>query len=119
MYGEIDVAHDTFPYHGTTTTCEALWMGVPVITLAGQTSVSRVGVSLLSNIGLGELIARSTEEYVRISRELAENPARLNTLRASLRHQMMNSALMDARTYARNVEAAYRDMWRRWCRGSG
>jgi predicted O-linked N-acetylglucosamine transferase (SPINDLY family) len=64
LYNQIDIALDTFPYNGTTTTCEALWMGVPVITLAGNTHVSRVGMSLLSNVGLREFIANTPEEYM-------------------------------------------------------
>ncbi len=77
LYHRIDVALDTYPYHGTTTTCEALWMGVPVVTMAGQTHVSRVGVSLLSNVGLAELIAQSPEEYVSIAVELTGDLPRL------------------------------------------
>ncbi len=115
MYDRMDIALDTFPYHGTTTTCEALWMGVPVVTLAGDVHVSRVGVSLLSNVGLPELIARNEDEYVSIAAELAGNLATLAGLRATLREQMKDSPLMDAPRFARNVESAYRDVWRRWC----
>jgi predicted O-linked N-acetylglucosamine transferase (SPINDLY family) len=115
LFGETDIALDTFPYHGTTTTCEALWMGVPVITLAGQTHVSRVGVSLLSNVGLPELIANSTNEYERLAVELAKDPERLNRLRLGMRERMLGSPLMDAAQFARDIEAAYRRMWRSWC----
>jgi predicted O-linked N-acetylglucosamine transferase (SPINDLY family) len=115
LYNQLDIALDTFPYHGTTTTCEALWMGVPVITLAGQTHVSRVGVSLLSNVGLPELIAQSAEEYVSIAIGMAGNLPRLAELRQTLRSRMQASPLMDAPRFARNVEAAYREMWRNWC----
>ena len=90
-------------------------MGVPVITLAGKTHVSRVGVSLLSNAGLPELIALDEEDYVRIAAALAADVPRLSALRAMLREKMSASPLMDAPRFARNVEAAYRGMWREWC----
>jgi protein O-GlcNAc transferase len=114
-YHQVDIALDTFPYHGTTTTCDALWMGVPVITLAGQTHVSRVGVSLLSSVGLSELIASTQDEYANIAVALAHHPHRLEDLRTNLRRQMKQSPLMDAAGFTREVEAAYRQMWRRWC----
>jgi predicted O-linked N-acetylglucosamine transferase (SPINDLY family) len=114
-YGRVDIALDTFPYHGTTTTCEALWMGVPVVTLAGQTHVSRVGVSLLSNLGLTELIAASSEEYVNLAVYLAKDLPRLAHLRSTLRERMERSPLMDASGFAREIEAAFREMWRTWC----
>ena len=104
-----------FPYHGTTMTCEALWMGVPVVALAGKTHASRVGVSLLTNVGLPELIASSPEEYITIAARRAADTARLTELRATLREKMKASPLMDAPRFARNVEAAYREMWRAWC----
>jgi predicted O-linked N-acetylglucosamine transferase (SPINDLY family) len=115
LYNRIDIALDTYPYHGTTTTCEAMWMGVPVVTLAGNAHVSRVGVSLLSNVGVPELIADSPEKYARLASELAHDPARLSSLRSTLRQRMAQSPLMDAPRFARNVEAAYRQMWRTWC----
>ncbi len=115
MYGEIDIALDTFPYNGTTTTCEALWMGVPVIVLAGETHVARVGASLLSAIGLEELVALSEEEYAAKAIDLAHDPQRLSTLRATMRDRMQQSPLMDGQGFARKLEAAYREMWRRWC----
>jgi predicted O-linked N-acetylglucosamine transferase (SPINDLY family) len=115
MYHRVDIALDTFPYHGTTTTCESLWMGVPVVTLAGEVHISRVGVSLLTNVGLPELIARNEDEYVSIAATLAADMSRLMELRRDLRDQMKISPLMDAPRFARNVESAYRDVWRRWC----
>ena len=118
-YQQVDVALDTFPYHGTTTTCEALWMGVPVVSMAGQTHLSRVGVSLLNCVGLPELIAESTEEYVSIAADLAKDLPRLAELRRTLRPRMQGSALMDAPRFTRNVEAAYRQMWRNWCAEPG
>jgi predicted O-linked N-acetylglucosamine transferase (SPINDLY family) len=115
LYQRIDLALDTFPYGGGTTTCDALWMGVPVVSLAGQTAVGRGGLSLLSNIGLRELVAWSEEEYVGIAAALAGDLPRLSNLRATLRRRMEQSPLMDAPRFARGVEAAYRQMWRQWC----
>ncbi|HEX4055052.1 MAG TPA: tetratricopeptide repeat protein [Tepidisphaeraceae bacterium] len=115
LYGRMDIALDTFPYHGTTTTCEALWMGVPVVTLAGEVHLSRVGVSLLNNVGLPELVARDADEYVSIAAGLARDVPRLQELRRTLRSRMLASPLMDGRQFARNVESAYRQAWQRWC----
>jgi predicted O-linked N-acetylglucosamine transferase (SPINDLY family) len=114
-YNQIDIALDTSPYHGTTTTCEALWMGVPVVTLAGLTHISRVGVSLLSNVGLPELIAQSPDEYVSIAVEVAKDLPRLAEFRRTLRPRMRASPLMDAPRFARDIQAAYRQTWRIWC----
>src|SRR6185436_10653249 len=94
-YGQMDIALDTFPYNGTTTTCEALWMGVPVVTLRGDRHAGRVGASLLSQIGLPDLIANSVEEYVEIVVALASDPARLMDLRRSLRPRIAASPLCD------------------------
>lgn len=115
IYDSVDIALDAFPYHGTTTTCEALWMGVPVVTLAGDRHASRVGVSLLTNMGLSEMIAHSEDEYVRIALGLAEDLPRLAELRRTLRARMRASPLMDGPRFAAHAEAAYREMWRRWC----
>jgi protein O-GlcNAc transferase len=113
-YNRIDIALDTFPYNGTTTTCEALWMGVPVVTLAGRTHVSRVGVSLLSVLNMPELIADSPADYVELAVELAADSRRVVALRSDLRRRMMNSRLTDAPAAARAMEQAYRRMWRTW-----
>jgi predicted O-linked N-acetylglucosamine transferase (SPINDLY family) len=118
LYREMDIALDTFPYHGTTTTCEALWMGVPVVTLAGRTHVSRVGVSLLTNVGLPELIAESEDEYVRIAVELARDVEQLVNYRSNLRDKMLGSQLLDAPSFAREIEGAFRQMWTSWCETS-
>jgi predicted O-linked N-acetylglucosamine transferase (SPINDLY family) len=115
IYNNIDIALDTFPYHGTTTTCEAMWMGVPVITLAGKTHASRVGVSLLSNVGLPELIATTPEEYVAKAVDLARALEKLQLLRKSLRDMMSRSPLTDAKKFTHHLEEAYRKMWRNWC----
>lgn len=118
-YDDIDIALDTFPYHGVTTTCEALWMGVPTVSLAGRRHASRVGASLLSSVGHPEWIARSPEAYVEIAASLASDRPRLAALRASLREEMQRSALMDAPRFSGDMEAALRDMWRAWCAGAG
>jgi len=115
VYRRIDVALDPFPYGGGTTTCDALWMGVPVVSLAGQTAVGRGGLSILSNVGLADLVARDPEQYVRIAAGLANDLPRLSQLRATLRGRMQKCPLMDAPRFARHIEAAYREMWRRWC----
>ena len=117
-YHTVDIALDPFPYGGGTTTCDALWMGVPVVTLAGQTGVGRGGVSILSNVGLPELIAQSQADYVRIAADLSANLPHLQQLRHSLRSRMQASPLMDAPRFARNIESAYRTMWERWCEQS-
>jgi protein O-GlcNAc transferase len=117
LYNKIDLGLDPFPCNGMTTTCDALWMGVPVLTLPGKMPMSRAGLSLLSSVGLGEFVASSEEDYVRIAVELTANLARLAELRAGLRPRMQVSPLMDAPRFARNVEAAYRSMWERWCAG--
>jgi protein O-GlcNAc transferase len=114
-YQAIDIALDPFPYGGGTTTCDALWMGVPVVTLVGQTAVGRAGVSIMSNAGLPELIAGTPRQYVQIARGLAEDLPRLAVFRQELRPKLLSSPLMDAPRFARSIEAAYRQMWRTWC----
>ncbi len=113
-YHEIDIALDPFPYHGTTTTCEALYMGVPVITLEGEAHRSRVGVSLLNQVGLQHLIAENEEEYVAIACSLASDLDELAELRKSLRSRMEKSPLMDEVGFTRGLENAYREMWKKW-----
>jgi predicted O-linked N-acetylglucosamine transferase (SPINDLY family) len=115
MYDRVDIALDTFPYNGTTTTCEALWMGVPVVTLAGATHHGRVGVSILSNVELTDQIAESPDEYVRKAVELAGDPDGLLFLRETMRDRMRRSPLMDAGRFTRSLEDMYRQMWQRWC----
>jgi predicted O-linked N-acetylglucosamine transferase (SPINDLY family) len=113
-YGRIDIALDPFPWGGGITTCEALWMGVPVVSLVGRTAVGRGGASILANIGVPELVAQTPEQYVQIAAALARDLPRLAELRRTLRARMQASPLMDAPRFARNVEAAYRQMWRNW-----
>jgi predicted O-linked N-acetylglucosamine transferase (SPINDLY family) len=114
-YGEIDLALDPFPYNGGITTMDSLWMGVPVITLMGRAAVGRAGVSILSNVGLPGLIARTIDEYVAIARDWAGDTARLAAVRAGLRDRMRSSPLLDGPQYAASVDAALRGMWQTWC----
>ena len=114
-YRSIDIGLDPFPYNGTTTTCEALWMGVPVVTLAGQTHAGRVGVSQLSNLGLTELIARTPEEYLATAVRLAADLEHLSSLRKELRARMAASPLTDGQRFTKNLEQAYLAMWQDWC----
>jgi predicted O-linked N-acetylglucosamine transferase (SPINDLY family) len=113
-----DIGLDPFPYPGHTTSFDSLWMGVPMVTLRGQTAVGRGGVSILNNLGLTELIADDPEQYIRIAVELAADLPRLTKLRGELRGRMLQSPLMNARQFAIDIETAYRQMWREWCRGT-
>ena len=115
LYSRLDLVLDPFPYNGHSTSLDALWMGVPVVTLAGDTAVARAGLSILHNLDLRELVAHSEEDYVAIASELAHTPSRLAELRSTLRPRMEASVLMDAPHFARQIEAAYRSMWRQWC----
>lgn len=115
LYHPIDVALDSFPYNGTTTTCEALWMGVPVLTMQGPTRVARTTAGILRAIGLDELIATTPPQFVEIGSALAADPARLCSLRAGMRDRMIASPLLDAAGLAREIERAMRDAWARWC----
>jgi predicted O-linked N-acetylglucosamine transferase (SPINDLY family) len=114
-YSQVDVALDTYPYHGTTTTCEALWMGVPVVSRLGRAHLSRVGLSLLEAAGLGHLAVDSAEAYVRTAAALAQDRGRLAQLRGGLRKTLSRSRLMDEQRFVKELEDAYRAMWRRWC----
>ncbi len=112
LFGQVDICLDPFPYNGTTTTCDALWMGVPVVTLCGAVHRARVGHSLLTRIGRPEWSAATPEDYVEICRRLAEDPESLDTTRRTLREQMRESPLCDGPGLARDLEAAYRGLWR-------
>jgi predicted O-linked N-acetylglucosamine transferase (SPINDLY family) len=115
VYNRVDIALDSFPYNGATTTCEALWMGVPVISLAGATHPSRMGRSILRAAGLTELLVDSTDAYLELARQLARDPSRLASLRATLRPRLRESPLLDGSGFARDFGLALRDMWVRWC----
>jgi predicted O-linked N-acetylglucosamine transferase (SPINDLY family) len=110
--GGVDIALDTFPFVNHTASCNLLWMGIPVITLAGVAHRSRMGVSILTGLGLSDLIAQSDDDYVRIARELAADLPRLRELRMGMRQRMLNSPLMDAPGFVRHLEAAYEQMLR-------
>jgi predicted O-linked N-acetylglucosamine transferase (SPINDLY family) len=116
VYKQVDVALDTFPYHGTTTTCEALWMGVPVVTLKGDRHASRVGASLLTAIGFPDWIAADKAACVRIATELASDPVRLASLRTTLRDAMKRSPLLDHAGQAARFGTALRTCWTDWCK---
>ena len=114
-YNDVDIALDTFPYNGTTTTCEALWMGVPVVTLTGEMHMSRVGAVLLGATGLGDLVAADEEAYVRRAVELARDVNRRRELRAGLRARLAASKLLDHTAFTCDFEEALRQAWREWC----
>jgi len=114
-YAQVDIALDTFPYHGATTTCFSLWMGLPVVVLEGTSHASRADVSMLNNVGLPQLIGKTGDEYVDIAARLAEDLPKLAELRANLRGMMARSPNADGRACARNLERAFREMWITWC----
>jgi predicted O-linked N-acetylglucosamine transferase (SPINDLY family) len=112
QYNKIDIALDSFPYNGTTTTCDALYMGVPVITILGDRHCSRVSASLLTAVGLPELIAKDEDEFVKIAAELAQNTERLAKIKENLRLQVKNSVLCDQKSFADRWQNAILDMVR-------
>lgn len=117
-YNQVDIALDTYPYNGTTTTCEALWMGVPVITLSGvDHHLSRVGLSILTRLKLEFFAAATPREYIAKAVSLAQNIDALARIRSSMRARIAVSGLCHARAFARQVEGAYRHIWRQWCAG--
>ncbi len=115
LIARLDVALDPFPFNGHTTTCDCLWQGVPVVTLSGQSYVSRFGGSGLATLGLTELITHSPDEYIQTAVALANDHERLADYRSTLRERMAASPLLDFKTFTANLEAAYRQMWRQWC----
>ncbi len=115
LYNKIDIALDPFPFNGGATTLDALWMGVPIIALAGKYFATRMGVTIMNNIGLPELTAENEKAYVDIAADLATNPSRLRAIRHNLRQRMSDSPIMDYPAFARDIEAAYRGMWQAWC----
>ena len=116
-YMDMDIALDTFPYTGGGTTCEALYMGTPVITLAGTRHGTRFGLSLLENVGLGELAAQTPAEYIEKAAALASDRELLTALHRNLRPMMQQSPVMDGRGYVREVEAMYEKIWKEWLDG--
>jgi predicted O-linked N-acetylglucosamine transferase (SPINDLY family) len=114
-YQRVDIALDPFPFPGGTTTVEALWMGVPVLTLSGKSFLSRQGVGLLMNAGLPDWIATDLDDYVTKAISHAGELQRLAALRANLRQQVLASPIFDAPRFAKNFAAAMRSMWEKWC----
>jgi protein O-GlcNAc transferase len=114
-YNQVDIALDTFPYNGATTTLEALWMGVPVVSLAGTRTASRYGLSFLSAVNLAELAPDNKDDYLNIVEKLAGDPLYLSDLRNNLRRIISKSQICDWKGFAREIEAAYREMWNDWC----
>jgi predicted O-linked N-acetylglucosamine transferase (SPINDLY family) len=119
LYHRIDIGLDTFPYNGHTTSLDSFWMGVPVVTVVGNSAVGRAGFSQLMNLGLQQLAARTPDDFVGTAVQLASDLPRLVELRTGLRERMRHSPLMDCSRFARDIEAAYREMWRRWCAQQG
>jgi len=115
LYQKMDIALDTYPYSGCITTLDALWMGVPVVSLAGPLWVSRMTLSVLAGMGFQSFVADSRPQYVAKVMALADNLAALQSLRATMRQRLRNSPLHDVGAFARDVEAAFRAMWRRYC----
>jgi predicted O-linked N-acetylglucosamine transferase (SPINDLY family) len=114
-YGTIDIALDPFPFCGHTTTCDGLWQGVPAVTLAGANYAGRMGVSVMSNLGMRECIAATPQEYVETAVRAAGDLNALAEVRATLRERMRSSVLTDGARFTRNLESAYRSLWRDWC----
>ena len=113
-YHQVDIVLDSFPFSGSTTTCEALWMGVPVVTCPGETFASRHSLSHLTNVGLTETIAHDLDEYVELAVSLAGDLPRLAALRAGLRQRMAASPLCDGKRFAANLTSILQDVWQRW-----
>jgi predicted O-linked N-acetylglucosamine transferase (SPINDLY family) len=119
VYDEIDILLDVFPWSGHTTACESLWMGVPVVTLAGRTHAGRMVASVLTSSGLPQWIGTSPQAYIRIAGQMAGDIEGLRELRRTLRQRFAASRAMDGRAFANELEEAYRLMWRRWCAKDG
>lgn len=113
--GEVDIALDPFPFNGGKSTCDALWMGVPVVTLAGSSLMGRIGASLLTRAGLPELVARDEDAYLQIALDLGRDLGRLEDMRQGMRARLVKSALFDGERHTRELEGAYRRLWREWC----
>jgi predicted O-linked N-acetylglucosamine transferase (SPINDLY family) len=114
-----DIALDTFPFTGGTTTAQQLYLGVPCVTLAGERQVSRMGVTMLHAVGLDDLIATTIDEYFEKVIALANDLPRLSHIRATLRDRMLATTLADAHQFTRQLESAYRNIWRNWCLTAG
>ncbi len=115
VYQKVDIALDSFPYNGATTTFEALWMGVPVVTLVGNAHVSRVGKSILATLGFDNLIANTADEFVTLCQTLAKDVKYIQNFRQTIREKMQKSPVMDAKTFTRELEELYQRAWNNWC----
>jgi protein O-GlcNAc transferase len=116
-FNQVDIALDTFPWNGHTTTCHSLWMGVPVVSLAGRTALSRAGMSVMGNLGLSEdWVASNRADYLKIAQSWARRGEELAKLRGELRERMRKSVLLDAAGFTRELEQVLRKMWESWCR---
>jgi predicted O-linked N-acetylglucosamine transferase (SPINDLY family) len=118
LFDEIDIALDAFPYSSGTTTCHTLWMGVPVVSLVGQTGVQRMGLSVLSQIGFGELATPSVERYRQVVAELSSSTEKLSEIRRGMRERMIASPLLDGARHTKHLEQVYRTAWTRWLNGA-
>lgn len=118
LYNRLDIALDTFPYNGTTTTLESLWMGVPVVVLAGAHHAGRVGVSILSRLGLNHMIAESPKQYIAICAFLANDLDRLSKFRKALRRAVKESSLCDGKSFTAELERAYLEMWQNYLKNT-
>jgi len=114
LYNSIDIGLDPFPFNGATTTCEALWMGVPVITLLGDSHAGRVGASILTNVGLRDFIAQDIHSYIALAIEMADNTNYIQKIRRGLRKKMQKSPLCDASSFAKDIEKTYQDIWHKY-----
>jgi len=114
-HADVDIVLDTFPWNGHTVSCHALWMGVPVITLAGNRHSSRMGASILTNLNLNACIASSKPEFITAAATLSQDTQQLESLRQELRPRMQASKLCDSQEFTQQLEQQYRRMWKEWC----
>jgi protein O-GlcNAc transferase len=114
---DIDILLDCFPHSGGTMLFDALWMGVPALTIASRPPVGRIGTSLMMNLGLPEWVAQTEEEYIQKAVAFAQDHSRLSELRSTMCQRMQDSPVMDGKGFAQGVEEAYREMWEKWCEG--
>jgi predicted O-linked N-acetylglucosamine transferase (SPINDLY family) len=115
--GDIDILLDSFPHSGGTMLFDAIWMGVPALTLSARAPVGRIGTSLMTNLGLPEWVAQDEQEYEDKAVSFAQDIAALASLRSGMRAKMQASPVMDETGFARDMEDAFQTMWQRWCRG--
>ena len=115
LYQQIDIALDSYPYNGATTTCEALWMGIPVVSLSGERHASRMGLSILSAVDLQNLVSTSDEQMLQCCLMLAKDLDALGELRLSLRQRMQQSSLLDAKSFTLSMEELLQQMWHSYC----